>query len=179
MLAGSSGTAVSHYSDWSTINWIVGYSWLLTAVAVAAFAVTMWLAADDESSIGIRVGSVALGAAAGLIQLLALRAVVRHIEQLRLAVGLALLVIVAVAGLTYLAARAHMKGRHNYYTPAVPLRAWVVPASASTTLAIVVLVIESIRRVSDQLSMGGGSFALVTVAAVVWLVLHLCTPETR
>lgn len=72
-----------------------------------------------------------------------------------------------------------MKGRHNYYTLAAPLRAWVVPASASTTLAIVVLVIESIPQVSDQLSMGAGSFALVTVAAVVWLVLHLCTPETR
>ena len=58
----------------------------------------MWLAAEDESSIGIRVGSFALGAAAGLIQLLALRAVVRHIEQLRLAVGLALLVIVLLPG---------------------------------------------------------------------------------
>lgn len=102
MLAGSSGTAVSHYSDWSTVDWIVGYSLLLMAAGVAAFAVVMWLVADRDSSKGIWAGSFALGAAAGLVQLRALWDIVRHIEQFRLAVGLALLVIAVVGGLTYL-----------------------------------------------------------------------------
>lgn len=101
MLSSSSGAAVSHYSDWLAINWAVGYLLLGIAAGVATFAVSMWIVAARDSAGGLSAWAFALGSVAGGIQLYALWALVRHIEQVRWAIALALLVVVVIAALTY------------------------------------------------------------------------------
>ncbi|TCN53455.1 hypothetical protein EV641_10699 [Rhodococcus sp. SMB37] len=180
MLSSSSGAAVSHYSDWSAINWAVGYLLLGIAAGVATFAVSMWIVAARDSAGGMSAWAFALGIVAGGIQVHALWALVRHIEQLGWAIALALLVVVVIATLTYQTVRADLTGQDaTYYTPPVPARAWGIPTGVSAVLAIGVLVVDGIHRAAAALSMGVGLFILVVLSFGVWAILSATAPSSR
>ncbi len=179
MLSSSSGAAVSHYSDWLAINWAVGYLLLGIAAGVATFAVSMWIVAARDSAGGLSAWAFALGSVAGGIQLYALWALVRHIEQVRWAIALALLVVVVIAALTYQTARADLAEGDTHYAPPIPARAWGVPTGVSAVLAIGVLVVDSVHRAAAVLSMGVGLFVLVILGFGVWAVLSAAAPSSR
>lgn len=180
MLSSSSGAAISHYSDWSAINWAIGYLLLGIAAGLATFAVSMWIVAARDSAEGLSAWAFALGSIAGGIQVYALWALVRHIEQVGWAIALALLVVGVVAVLTYQTARAELAGQSDtYYTPPIPARAWGVPTGVCAVLAIGVLVVDGIHRAAAALSMGVGLFVLVSLGFGVWAVLSAVAPSSR
>ncbi|MEE2061563.1 hypothetical protein [Rhodococcus artemisiae] len=180
MLSSSSGAAVSHYSDWSAINWAIGYFWLGVAAVLATYAVSMWIFAARDSAGGLSTWAFALGSVAAGIQAYALWAVVRHIEQFRWAIALALLVVGVVAWLTYQTARAERDGQDdNYYTPPVPARSWGVPTGVSAVLAFGVLVVDGVHRAPAALLIGAGLFVVIALGLWVRAILYRATSSLR
>lgn len=97
----SADVAVSHFSNWSVANWILGYALLGIAVLLAGFAVSLWTSAKYTAPVGVYGWSVAAGVLAVVVEAVTLWQVARHIEQFRWVIALAVLVVAAVALVTH------------------------------------------------------------------------------
>lgn len=161
----SADVAVSHFSNWSTVNWVAAFAVLGLALFAAWFAVG-WIVDDGLGSDGLLWVGVVVGLVAVVMQVVTLWLTVRHIEQFKWSVTLAL----AVVGATALAARnASMAAAsiyRGYRVAEAPALTVAVPAGISGVIAVGVLIGDGVTRAAAAIPVAVGTFVALFVAGI-------------
>ncbi|BCN46652.1 hypothetical protein RE943_48280 (plasmid) [Prescottella equi] len=167
----SADVAVSHFSNWSTINWVAAFTVLGLAFLAAWFAVGSIvddaLGADGPLWVGVLAGIVAV-----VMQAVTLWLTVRHIEQFKWAVTLALAVVGATALVARNASRAAASARRGYRASEAPALTVAVPAGISGVIAAGVLIGDGVTRAAAAIPVAVGTFVLLIVAGAGLLWMH-------
>lgn len=168
----SADVAVSHYSNWSTINWVAAFVVLGLVVLAVAVAVYQWIDTDSGGGItGVNPTSVVAGLGATVALAITLPLVARHIEQFKWVFLLALVVVGAVALAAYRAARRALS-EVSYYSQPVPKWTVVVPAAVAGVIAAVVVVVDGFTRAAASVPMTLEQFLAVVVVGGVAAVAY-------
>lgn len=169
----STDVAVSHYSNWSLVNWLAAYAVLGLAVAVAALAVAWWITAEHSDGMQLYAGSGLAGLTATTTQAITLWLVARHIEKFSWVVVLALAFVGAVAVAAYAAARLAVGAAHGtgYYAPPAPKLTLAVPVGISGVISVGVIIGDGVTRVAASIPMAVGAFVAVVVVGMVALMV--------
>ncbi|BCN51560.1 hypothetical protein [Prescottella equi] len=163
----SADVAVSHFSNWSTVNWVAAFAVLGLAFFAAWFAVG-WLVDDALGADGPLWVGVVVGIVAVVMQAVTLWLTVRHIEQFKWAVTLAL----AVVGATALVARSASRAAARYRASKAPALTVAVPAGISGVIAAGVLIGDGVTRAAAAIPVAVGTFVLLIVAGTGLLWMH-------
>ena len=170
----SADVAVSHFSNWSAANWIIGYALLGIAVLLAGFAVSLRTSAKYTAPVGVYGWSVAAGVLAVVVQAVTLWQVARHIEQFRWMIVLTVLVVAAVALVTYRAARTALVDvyRDSYYSPSVEVPMVAIPTGVSGVVALGVIIGDGATRAAASFPTTVGGFIVLVILGAVALVVY-------
>jgi len=166
----SADVAVSHFSNWSTANWVAAFAVLGLALFAAWFAVG-WLVDDALGADGPLWVGVVVGVVAVVMQAVTLWLTVRHIEQFKWAVTLALAVVGATALVARNASRAAASTRRGYRGAEAPPLTVAVPAGISGAIAVGVLIGDGVTRAAAAIPMAVGTLVLImsAVAGCIWI----------
>ncbi|MET4614151.1 lipopolysaccharide export LptBFGC system permease protein LptF [Rhodococcus sp. PvR044] len=172
--------AVSHYSGWSTTDWLLAYSTLGAAVLAVAVAVACWVSADYEEEGGLFVAAVVAGIVATVGQAYALWQIARHIESFLWILVLAPVLVAATALAAHRTARAVEARLHGSPYGSSLVSKWlvIVPAGISGVIAVGVFIGDGVTRAAAAVPMAVGAF-LTVVAVGVLMVITSGTSERR